>query len=393
MMAFRKIGVFAALSITVLGAQAEGDLRLESMEKRVEAIEQQIGQTRAAHHTAADGLPLHGFADVSMFARNGNGKAAGAAVGSLDLYLTPSFGDRVKSLVELVFEVEEGAGELLTDLERVQVGYTFSDAATVWLGRFHTPYGFWNTGFHHGQQIQVAATRPRFIDFEDKGGILPAHATGLWANGAINTGPGKFSYDYYLSNAPEIGEGETAGKGVLDMKMGGKSGAYAAMNGINLTFRPAALLDLALGVHALGGKIAYVDAAGAPTQVNRLRVSGAWLYFQGDQLELIGEYYGFNNEDPAGKKRSSNAGFAQLAYSLGDWTPYARIEKTGLDQSDPYFALQANGNSYGRNSLGLRFELNTKATLKIEGGRTRFTDAGNTTPAFNETRVQMSVRF
>ena len=76
-------------------------------------------------------------------------------------------------------------------MERAQLGYSFSDALTFWVGRFHTPYGYWNTAFHHGAQIQTSVTRPLFIDFEDKGGILRAHSLGLLAHGRVPAGPGK----------------------------------------------------------------------------------------------------------------------------------------------------------------------------------------------------------
>jgi len=136
----------------------------------------------------SDGVPLHGFADAGFAAHSRNSSdPKGFNVGSLDFYLTPQFDNNIKGLVEIIFETTS-TGEVATDLERLQMGYTFSDNATLWGGRFHTPYGYWNTGFHHGAQIQTAILRPRFLDFEDKGGILPAHMVGLWLGGAILAG-------------------------------------------------------------------------------------------------------------------------------------------------------------------------------------------------------------
>src|SRR4029077_14099054 len=115
--------------------------------------------------------------------------------------------ERVKALIELVFEHETG-GSLTTDLERLQVGYTFNDAFTLWLGRFHTPFGYWNTAFHHGQQLQTSILRPQMIDFEDRGGVLPVHTVGLWGTGATRAGDGKVAYDLYVGNGPTIKENE-----------------------------------------------------------------------------------------------------------------------------------------------------------------------------------------
>jgi len=142
---------------------------------------------------------MHGFADVGAGTTT-NGVRKGFTVGSLDFYLNPQLGERTKALIELNTEVDAEGG-VGVDLERLQLGYTFSDSATAWLGRFHTPYGYYNTGFHHGQQIATSLRRPRFLEFEDKGGILPAHTVGAWLTGAIRAGDGKFTYDLTAATA------------------------------------------------------------------------------------------------------------------------------------------------------------------------------------------------
>jgi len=35
---------------------------------------------------------------------------------------------------------------------------------------------------HHGVWLADALRRPKFINFEDKGGVLPAHTTGVWVD-------------------------------------------------------------------------------------------------------------------------------------------------------------------------------------------------------------------
>ena len=131
----------------------------------IAALQQSVAQL--AEGTGAKGretgLPVHGFADVGAgwSSKNDPSRLRGFNAGTLDLYLTPQFGDRVKSLVELVFEYDS-AGGLAVDLERLQLGYTVSDALTVWLGRFHTPFGVWNTWYHHGAGTTTAPIcRPR----------------------------------------------------------------------------------------------------------------------------------------------------------------------------------------------------------------------------------------
>ena len=339
---------------------------------------------------AAAGLVLHGFADVG-FVGGSKSRPAGAQVGSLDLYMTPSFGERGRGLVELVFEVGSD-GALTADLERLQIGYAFSDALTLWAGRFHTPFGTWNTAFHHGQQIQTAITRPRFLAFEDAGGVLPVHTVGAWGSGAVKLPAGRVSYDLYAGNAPSIAidDAGRAGSGVLDVGMGGTRTHSATLGGNLALAFGGALNGLTVGLHALRSTVA--DTLALPHR-SRVAMAGAWLTYLDDDWELLAELYAFRNRElgAAPGARSSRAHYLQLGRALAAWTPFARIERAALDQADPYFAQQASGASYSRHVLGLRYELTPTMALKVEGNRSRFQDRGLS--GYAELRSQLAVRF
>lgn len=97
-------------------------------ERRVETLERSLGEMASAlsaSKPAEDtGVALHGFMDVNWAQASpagANGSRNGFKLGSLDLYLTPQFGNRVRSLIEVAFEYGEG-GALATDLERLQIG-------------------------------------------------------------------------------------------------------------------------------------------------------------------------------------------------------------------------------------------------------------------------------
>ena len=333
-------------------------------------------------------LPLRGFADIGA-SFGSKGRPRGFTVGSLDLYLTPQFGDHVKGLVELLFEVVEG-GELLTDLERLQLGYTFSDALTLWGGRFHTPYGFWNTGFHHGENLQVSLKRPRFIDFEDKGGVLPSHVVGLWATGSVPANSNdRVGYDLVLANAPtlHLDGGLT---GALHPNSAGHTQPRALL-GANLNYRfGGSLQGLQLGGHALRGDVR--DDGALPT-TTRLQMAGLWWLYEGADWEIIGETYHFRNRDLSGGsgRHASHAGFLQAARTIGPWTPYARIERAVLNQNDAFFARQEHGRSYSRQAVGLRYDLNPSTSLKLELNHTR--QADGEPPGYNEAHLQYAIRF
>jgi hypothetical protein len=365
----------------------------QAQEERLKAVEQSVAQmytTGHDGHAGMGGLPLHGFADVEYHYTTldvPDNRRSGFVVSNLDLFMTPEFG-RVKMLAELNFEVESDSGQLSTDMERLQLGYTFSDNFTAWMGRFHTPYGYWNTAFHHGTQIQTA-TRPRFVDFEDKGGILPAHTVGLWGVGHVKAGDGRFQYDAWLGNGSRIMDG------VLDFNAYRDDNRNTAVGG-NVGYRfGGAAEGLLVGLHGFREEVDVDADDGAKLARTRLGVVGGYFYLDRDNWEGIGEYYHFSNVDLSGGTgtHKSWAAFLQMGYTLNDiWTPYYRWEKAALDQTDPYFAYQESGRAYTRNVVGIRYLLNPATALQLEGNRTRegFMSGEQ---SYTEVRAQFAVRF
>ena len=357
--------------------------RIESVEQKVNALEESAGKSRTDI-----GIPVHGFADLGYGKAStgaGTNRANGFAIGTLSFYLTPQFTDRTKALIELAFEGDSADGTIATDLERLQFGYTFNDKATLWLGRFHTPFGYWNTAYHHGAQIQTSVLRPKFIDFEDKGGIIPAHMMGLLANGIVSVGTGKIVYDAYLGNGSRIVDD------ALDPNITRDDNSNKAL-GLNVGYKFAGALS---GLQA-GGHIAtqQVNSYAGSTLLNRTRVNmlGAYAVYEREPWEIIGELYSFRNKDlSGGGTHGSWAGFLQGGYAFGDWLPYGRLEKTSLSKDDAYFVNQASGRSYSRYALGVRYELNDSATLKLEANRTRQPDT--TDGDYNEAWFQYAIRF
>lgn len=367
---------------------------------RIEELERQVSQlndnSTARGGLKLGGLPLHGFADISAgHSREANiyqRGAKGFAVGNFSLYLTPEFGERVKSLVELVFEVARD-GSVDAELERLQIGYTFNDAATLWAGRFHTPYGIWNTAYHHGAQLQTTLSRPRFLEFEDSGGILPAHTVGAWLTGTRLLGGTRIGYDAYVGNGPRI-DVDPALRGNLNPNMAGDDN-HSMQAGFRTYIEPRGLIDgLKVGVHALRATVNNNNAAPSRT---RVLTYGPFASYTTDQWEVLSEFYQFRNRDTSGATGThrSRAWYVQAGYNTGRVTPYARTERTSLDQGDNYFFFQNSGRSYHTSSLGLRLDLTSSVALKFEAGRTRrygVTQSGGD-DRFNEFRTQFSIRF
>jgi hypothetical protein len=363
-------------------------------EQRLSMVEQKVAQIETADATRnADdtGLPMHGFADVGLGNRNPYySYFEGADIGSLDFYLAPKIGDRVLSLAELIFEVGPD-GHVGTDLERFQIGYQFNDKATVWVGRFHTPYGYVNTALHHGTWLADALRRPKFANFEDHGGVMPAHTVGVWLTGAQRLTEGKVLYDAYVGNGQQI---ET---GIVDMQNGGTEHG-AAMAGSRVSYQFGGPLDgLTFGVNGFTDKVNSQNTL----NVTRLNMIGAYAVYDTDVWEHIVEAYSFHDTNLNGTPGTnvSNAWFAQFAYRAHWGLPYVRYERANLDQADQYFAEQTLGASYYRSALGVRFDLNDKAAIKFEVAHTRTTDIRTVDIAlglpveYNEVLAQYAIRF
>jgi hypothetical protein len=391
---------------------------------RIEQLEQSLLQVSESAAKKNDlGLPLHGFVDVG-YARvsrddtqNANrNRRSGFSLGNVDFYLTPQLSDRVRALVEIAFEYGPD-GALATDLERMQIAYQFNDAFTLWGGRFHTPYGYWNTAYHHGAQLQTSIQRPRFIAFEDQGGILQAHTVGALASGGLRLGSGKFQYDAWFGNggittADRTGTGDSSG-GLEFNRMKNTGGN---MMGANLRYAFGGdLSGLTLGVHGLRNQITNFQGGISGTEDSRTQMNmlGAFGMLERNDWEVLGEYYHFNNENkwvdntsfttagPLGKHKSW-AAFAQVGYTFHDrWTPYGRVEKAALNENDNYFASLNNvnryqaGRSYNRTAFGLRYNVDPKSAIKAEilsGTEKRPAAVGGDYKS-TEARLQYAIRF
>jgi hypothetical protein len=360
--------------------------------QRLAQVEQTVSQMAASagqHAEDTTGMPMHGFADVGVGNHNPQfPQYQGADIAELDFFLTPRLGSRTRALFELNFEVGED-GAVGVDLERAQIGYQFSDSATVWLGRFHTPYGYYNTAFHHGQQIATSLRRPRFIEFEDHGGIMPAHTVGGWLTGSQRIGDEKLTYDLFIGNSQQIVTGSNGG--ILDMNNPGNTHGSTIVGGNLGVLLSGAAEGLKVGVDVFQTRIA--DETVSPSTFTRVRSYGAYAAYDTDAWEGIAEFHVFDNHDLTGGTGShrSDAGFLQIGYRAGRFTPYGRYERGSFQQSDDYFASLHTGQSYYRNALGVRFDIDLVSCLKLELAETHFTD--RVVDKYDEALLQYAIRF
>ncbi len=387
------------------------------------------------------GLQLHGFANMGWAydtsTDNHRKYSRDFYLNNFDVYFNPDLGNRARFLAELVFEPDAESQQPTIDAERLQAGYVVSKYLTAWIGRFHTPLGYYVISYHHGMQLQTAVEKPRFVDFEDHYGVLPVHSNGIWLNGNFTLGEQRFALMGWVSNSDRLVT-DSDGFTSLDFDMA-RNDNHKLAYGARLNWVAGGKLDgLQVGTTVLseqidymgGGDVSYganggtVDNGNANQNVGQPQgnpSSNVWdntngniykngtfssnflLYglhavYEAHGIEFLNEFYGFHNSDVLhpGPSWDSYAGFSQLAYWInGISAPFVRFERAFFNQNDPYFLSQYNGLPYTKYALGYRYNLNDSSALKLELSRTSFNAHSNTNSgqAYNDVHFDYSIRF
>lgn len=317
----------------------------------------------------ATAFELKGFGDVNfekVTGSDGKEHTIGSFVlGDLDLYISEQIDDRLDVLGEVLIEL----GEEKVDVERFHIGYIFSDAVKIRVGRFHTPLGFWNLSFHHGVQLQPTIDRPEILKFEHEGGVLPAHTIGVSATGRFKLGASTFLYDLMIGNGGRIKEKEGGG-GVLSPNVKTDDNSNKSIT-FSLAVKPGLMPGLKVG---LSGDILRVQSEkgvlidGVPVDVKQLIVAPALLYST-NNLEIWGEYFYIRNEDKKGivEDKTSNGYYLLFTYNLNDqWMPYILHEGRNIEGGDRYFRALA-ATDIRETIGGVRYNSSYRSCIKVEG--------------------------
>lgn len=309
---------------------------------------------------ANDAVNLRGFFDLAA-GYSSDKEGVNFTTGSFDLYFTKGIGDKFTMLTELLFETD--GSEFTFDLERLQLNYEHNAYLNATMGKFHTPYGYYNTAFHHGVQLQTAILRPRFLAFEDKGGVMTAHSVGIDINSELEY----FKYNVYIANGASIEPAADTPEGNMQGGMvitnNGDHQHKGKLIGLNLAY---IYEDLKMGIHGYTQDVKiYGD------RESDVQMYGAYMAYDDDTLEILAESYFFSNlnvSDTTNTKRlDSMALFAQVAYNFNGITPYMRFEYTDYNQEDLYFLSQRDyaGDSYSRTAIGVRYDADDDIAIKL----------------------------
>lgn len=323
------------------------------------------------------------FGDVDYQAMRDNGSANVPAATTnafsaprLELFLTSTQG-KLAFLAETMFEVGE-ANEFGIDMERIEIGYLFSDKFRLRVGRFHTAIGYYNDAYHHGRYFQMTVDRPTMVRFEDEGGLIPAHSVGVHADGRLPLGAGgNIRYDAEVTN------GRGADPGMVDNLFDPNNGK---MYNLRLRFEPTAIDGLVIGGSATYDVItASLDGSGnAPFVSLRELIFGAHIAYLENKIHVIGEYLFIQHHNAdADWTGNTQSAFLELGWDAGIIAPYVRGEYAHFPAdtltNDPFFANNALFRERGSNKsgvVGLKSLLSDYLALKLEGEYVHRDDGG-----------------
>lgn len=351
------------------------------------AFAEEAGAAHSSHHAAveAEQAGAHNHGDLMLFPAI-TGTHRNISVPQLEHNeVMPEVNifysidrERLRFLAEFLWNRYEH------EMERLQLGWLVQPTATVWLGRFHSPLGFWNSEHHHGAFMQTAITRPGILGFEDDGGVLPTHITGLLAEGTYDREHGALNYAFGIGRGPAMEGGELNPFNITEFRNGGDLAISA-----RLSYRP---LDERVGEFGGFAGYAHIPVTGLAVGEGKQTVAGVFYNRRSDKLRLIGElfYVGAHLKSAAREEEVSfGAGYLQVEYQVrDDWTVFGRVEDTSNAKNNVYLNLDQEF-LYARAVAGARFELNSHQALKLEVSRNERQDDAN----FSQVSLQWSMVY
>ena len=277
-------------------------------------------------------------------------------------------------LAEYVLSTEE------SELERFMLGWQIDEDTMGWLGRLHSPSRYWNTAYHHGQYLQTSVTRPLVEKFEDEGGVLPTHVTGVMLDTMFALqGGDAFQTIFSFGATSVIGENELMPFDILDSR----SGHGPALD-IRLAYLPDQLDENQFGLmlnwsnlEVNGNNIAEQQGLQSVEQSN----IGTYIDWRSQEWRVLANLtYVVNlmNKQIENQTDTFVAAYFQAEYELNqEWKVFGRIEDTAdADNSEylelfPYAVLE-------RQMLGLRFDFykNNALTVEVSNVKIRTEDFG-----------------
>ncbi len=292
---------------------------------------------------------------------------------SIDLFVSGKKGP-------LLVLMEGFASEKAQHMERFQLGLNVTDSSRFWLGRHHTPFGYWHTQYHHGTYLQTSASRPALVELGGAGGILPSHTTGGLFEVEVESQEAAWHYAVSLGYSSQLSTsgGGHHGGGAISLNdfdlLNPKAGDHDMSAAFRLAYLPSALEETQLGAFWMQTDITLNESARddlgvMPNQHISLDIAGVFANVDWSAVRLIGEWYYLETEVPEQSiihRSQFSAAYLQLEYSHNErWTPYIRFDHTSGDEGDPYLHLLKAYPRSGQ-ALGVRYDIASRHAFKLE---------------------------
>ena len=308
-------------------------------------------------------LDLRGFSDFSYTLHSeGDDSENAFFLGAVDLFISSQVSNKLTFISEMVFEIEVDENEIEFELERVNLGYWFSDGISVRAGRIHTPMGYWNEAFHHGSWLQSSIERPLIYRFEDDGGILPIHSVGIDFFGTKVLDRFDFTYNLGIVN----GRGRTK----EEVQVGKDFNDSKAFN-VLIRVRPHFIEGFSIGAYL------YLDEIPSSLKMDE-QILGGHITYLSRGIELLGEVFSIIHEVETSRVEYKTLGYyVQGAYQVDQFTPYYRLDILDIDPDDPYFS-PSNEKSQ-THTLGIRWDLLAWNAIRGEYAVTHYRDQADET--------------
>ncbi|MBI3820451.1 MAG: hypothetical protein HY286_17310 [Planctomycetes bacterium] len=289
--------------------------------------------------------------------RPGNGNN-NFGMGGLDLFITAQLGDHFQILSETAIDADP-IDDVGLDQERFYAKWTADDWLYIKLGVEHSPLSWFNRTFHHGKWLYLSTDRPFSARFEDNGGILPAHFSGVEIGGEKQFGFGNLEYAAVVSN----------GRGT-DPTIRQRDGDINDSKAFTLSasLRPEALRELEFGAGAYTDVIPENTTNPAMPKPMREHIVSAHANIRSGPWELLSEAVWVEHEDRAMNRNHQNqSAYLQASYRIDSWTPYLRLDLLEMEHNDPFFKQLNEDLDQRQVVFGVRHEVHANAAIKLEG--------------------------
>ena len=321
-------------------------------------------------------LKIRGFGDIDYHWADRGGDKNAFLLGQLALCLTSQLAEDLSVMDEDVIEADED-NHFGFEIERIILQWTPRDYFNVAVGRYHTAIGYYSNAYHHGTWLQTLVGRPGIFDFEDNGGILPIHNTGLSVSGVIPSGRLGLHYVAEIANGRNYNPGEEPVQNISD------NNDFKAVN-LAIFARP----DWMPGLQAGGS--AYFDRVNVgllPTADQT--VVSAYAVYVSPAFEWLNEGVLMRDASSLGTFLT-RAAYTQVARQFGKFRPFARYEVLDADEDDPILESSGSPAFHQTFSLGMRYNFSEFVAIKLQGDHTLSADDGDPR---NQLTFQVSFTF